>query len=898
MSEHPKDKLARLNKLVSEIPDVSRTEIKSSTNSANDANAIEALKTRKRKAGRPKGSKNKNVGFKKKDLAEMASAARVLWHQKMVTWKLKPEQQCLVDSFKNRTADTLVWVLGRQWGKTINSSTYVMTPKGPVMMVDLEVGDQVIGYNKDGSTSPTNILQKTDNGIEEMYDLVYQKDILATCTDDHIWLTRNNAVKGSTQKRLGDFRGYDQIVRKFVDNPLGDINEPHAYSIGALLGDGCSRQGHNKIHISSNDDKIPNKIAEELGCFVGKNEGNNYTWMLSTVDNFERWNKSARSEKLHCNYYDDWMKDRYAHEKIVDLDVIKTWNRDSQLRLLAGLLDSDGSVTVNSETDRSLVISIGMQAKSVIDAVQYMFYSLFQSRVKIHIDNRAKYKNGPVYTAKCRYNVFTKRALYELDKYIVSPQKKWKPEYADFNERNLKQDYVGVRKENKREEQGWDIFIDNDTNLFLTQDGLVTHNSFSIAAIIIEECLNNPGLRVAYVCPQKAQARSVVEKNFNIILNDCPPELRPKFDVQGSVWKFANGSIIRVAGLDGGHIESLRGQTFDIVIVDEAGFPSAADIEYALESVLYPTMTISDKPLLLLVSTPPKTFDHPFNDYWDKAKENGTLIHKTLYDSWLPKAQVYKIEERYGKETVSFRREYMAERIADASSLVIPEANPAVIEKISYVHERPSHYQTYVSADWGVMDNNVILFGYLDWSKQIVVVEDELILTGSEYDTAKIADAIKAKEQELWGEMSRPFRCCDNNLQIIQDFSNLHQLYFLATAKDNKQAAVNQVRVRISGKQFAINPRCKTLLNHVQNATWDKQRKKFRQAIGHHYDALDALIYMVRNIDFQKSPYPKNHFVEGNFMSPKFERRQRMENQGNMEEFAQSLFTPRRKSRK
>lgn len=534
MSEHPKKTLERLNKLVSDIPDMSPKEsAKSSTESADSVDPVEALKTRKRKPGRPKGSSNGNIGFRKKDQQAMADASKVLWKQKMVTWKLKPEQQCLVDSFKNRTADTLVWVLGRQWGK-----------------------------------------------------------------------------------------------------------------------------------------------------------------------------------------------------------------------------------------------------------------------------------------------------------------------------------------------------------------------SFSIGAILIEECLNNPGLRVAYVCPQKAQARSVVEKNFNIILNDCPTDLRPKFDIQGSVWKFPNGSIIRVAGLDGGHIESLRGQTFDIVVVDEAGFPAAADIEYALESVLYPTMTISDKPLLLLVSTPPKTFDHPFNDYWDKAKESGTLIHKTLYDSWLPKAQVYKIEERYGKESISFRREYMAERIADASSLVIPEATPVIMEQISRTYEKPSHCQYYVSADWGVMDNNVILFGYLDWQKQVVVIQDELNLSGTDFDTAGIADAIKAKEQQLWGEMARPMRFCDNNLQLIQDFAILHDLHFLATAKDKKQAAVNQVRVRMKPDHLAIAPHCKTLLNHVQNATWDKKRKKFRQAVGHHYDALDAFIYMVRNIDFQKSPFPANHFLQGDFISPKYNQNKRNDGIG---DFASIMFTPKKR---
>jgi len=422
--------------------------------------------------------------------------------------------------------------------------------------------------------------------------------------------------------------------------------------------------------------------------------------------------------------------------------------------------------------------------------------------------------------------------------------------------------------------------------------------SVSVGILIIEDCMQNPGLRVAYICPLKSQAESVVQKNFNIILADCPEHLKPRYHSQKGTWTFSNGSIIKVAGIEGGHTDNLRGQTFDKVIIDEAGFPSAEDIEYVIEDVIYPTMTTSDHPLLLLISTPPKTFDHPFNDYWDEARADGSLVHRTLYDSWLDKYKIQSIvdryEKRHGANSISFRREYMGERIADVNSLVVPEATPAIIESITVARQRPDYYKTYVSADWGVMDNNVILFGYLDWVNQEVVIEDELVLTGVDYDTSKIADAIKHKEQELWGEFSRPNRYCDNNLQIIRDLSNLHKLNFLATAKDNKQAAVNQVRTRIAGKAIAINPRCTTLLNHLPNATWDKTRTKFRRAVNHHYDALDALIYFIRNVDFHTNPFPANHFMKGDFISPKYEYNKPQTSIG---KFAEILFSPKRKKR-
>ena len=60
---------------------------------------------------------------------------------------------------------------------------------------------------------------------------------------------------------------YDSISRVFVRPSLGEVKVPEAYAIAALLGDGCSRQGGKKLHISSADDKIPEKLSQILNQF-------------------------------------------------------------------------------------------------------------------------------------------------------------------------------------------------------------------------------------------------------------------------------------------------------------------------------------------------------------------------------------------------------------------------------------------------------------------------------------------------------------------------------------------------------------------------------------------------------------------------------------------------------
>jgi hypothetical protein len=130
-----------------------------------------------------------------------------------------------------------------------------------------------------------------------------------------------------------------------------------------------------------------------------------------------------------------------------------------------------------------------------------------------------------------------------------------------------------------------------------------------------------------------------------------------------------------------------------------------------------------------------------------------------------------------------------------------------------------------------------------------------------------LAHAIKEKEIATWrnpanGEVRKPFiRISDNNPIVLNDLQVLHGLTFLPTAKDNADAGINYLRMLISQKKIIINPRCKHLIMHLKYATWNKSRTDFERDpdTGHHSDFLDALRYLVRNVNFHKNPFPSNY---------------------------------------
>lgn len=805
----------------------------------------------------------------KKPAPSISSAKAELWRRGNLRWKCHHVQKELYDLFyAGEKHSVFTWLLARQSGKCLEKTTLVMTPTGPVEIQHLNVGDTVYGYNEDGSVSPTTILAKEYTGMKRSADLVSHHRVWATASLDHRWAVYNNAIHKIEEKTTSQIQGRKnlKVLRRFVDSPMGSVNEPHAYVIGALLGDGCSKQGVTDIYISSQDELIPKKCAEVLGVKYYSQNEENYTWNLSVEG---KLSKGSKKTVVECNYYNEWCRDRYAHEKITDLEVIKTWNRESCLAFLGGLIDTDGCIQVTGRAKNELKISFCSQSKSVIDTVRWLFLALFQVDLCISVDTRKKYVNGPCYTVYTNNNLFVKRALKQLDPYIITPRKKWKPEYEFFKENNTNADYVGLKVENVRQVECYDIQVANETNLYLLANGLVTHNSVLLSILALEQALRERNSIIKFVTDTKIHAKNIIEPIINQLLEDCPEELKPQLK-SDHVYYCPNGSQIQMAGTDGGHYERLRGQKSALVLVDEAGFCN--DLNYIVNSVLFPTTTHTGGKIVL-ASTPPKESDHEFFAFIDQAQEQGTLVRKTLYDNpLLDKKQIEMIEKQMGgAESEQFRREYLCHLIRDSSSIVFPEFDEVNEKDVVQEWDIPAYYDTYVSMDLGGKDLTAVLFSYYDFFANKVVVQDEIIFDfrKSGNTIKKLTDLILEKEKELWyNSLTQDFikplkRVSDINYIVIGDIAaqSNYQLQFMPAKKDDLASAINNVRHRISGSGLIIDPKCKTTIAHLKSCKWKGTQKATfaRAADGSHFDAAAALIYLLREVNYGRNPYPKNY---------------------------------------
>jgi hypothetical protein len=170
--------------------------------------------------------------------------------------------------------------------------------------------------------------------------------------------------------------------------------------------------------------------------------------------------------------------------------------------------------------------------------------------------------------------------------------------------------------------------------------------------------------------------------------------------------------------------------------------------------------------------------------------------------------------------------------------------------------------------DIGGNDLTVILFGFYDFMSATIVIQDELVFNRKVL-TDEIAFAIQYKELELWWFKAPLLRVADNNnIILLNDLSAKHGLHFTPTMKDDKLAQLNNMRILLKRKKILINPKCRTLISHLRGATWNKQRTSYSKSPDKgHYDALDALLYFVRNVNMNKNPYPENHnFSSSDYM--------------------------------
>lgn len=392
--------------------------------------------------------------------------------------------------------------------------------------------------------------------------------------------------------------------------------------------------------------------------------------------------------------------------------------------------------------------------------------------------------------------------------------------------------------------------------------------TYFAAVKAIELALQKPGCKIRYATAFETDLLEFAIPAFESVLFTCPRHLRPRYFAHKKKFVFANGSEIKLIGLDR-KPNGLRGNTIDFIILDEAGFINRLD--YLHTSVIVPLTTHRPNAKILVISTPPESPDHPFWDFVDRAKfDNAYCEFDIDSNPLLTHHDVERIErEMGGRHTTAFQREYLCRKLVEASRAIVGEWDPKY-EREPTFDEYFKFYQKCEGLDIGVQrDFTVDIFGHYDFLRATLFLYDETWMMGPDMTTEKLAAAVKAKELELWGHTVQAgdapkveLRVSDNSHPLLNnDLSQLHGLNFIATDKEKLHEMVNLVKIWVKQGRIVVSPKCKQLIGCLRGGIWDEKRKEFDHSkVYGHYDALAALVYLVRNIDESYNPIPEVPF--------------------------------------
>lgn len=388
----------------------------------------------------------------------------------------------------------------------------------------------------------------------------------------------------------------------------------------------------------------------------------------------------------------------------------------------------------------------------------------------------------------------------------------------------------------------------------------VIHSSRRIGKtfeLVVLSCMTayaKSNAHVRYASVTQKAVKKMVHPIFKEIFVKVKKQYRPEWNHNEGAYMFPTESMVHVAGVNNGHADDLRGTAADLCVVDEAAFID--DLSYLVDSVLVPQL-LTTNGSLIMASSSPVSPAHEFCEYIHEAKLTGHYSNFTIHDSGYSQETIDEFcKEAGGVNSTTWRREYLNEIIVDDDYAIIPESKNLIV--VNAFPHASKFYHKYDSMDIGVKDLTVVLFGHYDFKRAKICIEREFIINGPQMTTPVVADNVKRIEAELWGGLEPYRRISDNNnLLLLQDLGFLHNCHFIPTSKDSLEAMVNEVRIWVGSGRVEIHESCQLLIESIKFGYWNEQRSDFgRSKTLGHFDALAALMYLIRNVDVTTNPVP------------------------------------------
>ena len=435
----------------------------------------------------------------------------------------------------------------------------ILTPNGWITMGDVKIGTEL--YAPFGGKS--FVTQIFPQGVKEVYELETLDGRKTLCGLEHLWnIVSNRQITKYNKDKINrwDTVKTEEIIKRLdegkkiylpIAEPQDCEDKPFKidpYILGVILGDGCltgNIKNSTCLKISNNEPDIIEKIAKKLNTHYKLHGNKSYTNIV-----YSDWiNKEI--VKLGINVY--------SHEKFIPKQYF-FGSKNQRLELLKGLMDSDGSISERNS------FSFSTSAPQLKDDFVHLCRSLGYNATLV-VDKRTTYKSGSCWKITVRTNDIVFSSKKNLSR--------WKHNYEKYqkgNKRCRKNSFLRVKSVTKVGEYPCQcIMVTDKNNLYVTDDYLVTHNSFA-ALLSIAEYLKIPEFRAVFIRKNLAEVKVAgglydEAKKLYGNFSDSKGSDSPRITFPSGAWiDFTHANDERESQF----LERVKGWQYDYVYLDEA----------------------------------------------------------------------------------------------------------------------------------------------------------------------------------------------------------------------------------------------------------------------------------------------------------------------------------------
>lgn len=614
------------------------------------------------------------------------------------------------------TARRKVFRIGRQAGKCLPSGTLIQMADGTQKPIELISDGDLVASVTDEYKSVVNPAFRACNGEKDVLKIELMDGREIEATYNHPFLSRQRVGRETTGNRRAIFNDEWKPSEELTENDylavpkntrlvISSDNLPdHAMTVlGCLIADG-NITGNN-CRFSNGNLKILNHFKsaiEKYDCSLKQYECDN-----SIVDYHVIGQGSGKRHKIK-----DWLRNLKlqgldSHNKFIP-DFVMRENNQNIKELLRCMFGCDGWAVVCSDDSVEIgysTVSEKLASQIVSLLARFGVYTTVSHKTvklnekKFHSRQLTITRKESIANFRNKIGILGKEENVEKV-YKISQAKN--PSYKTEAYEDDDVAFIKIRSiRHVGKKMTWDLTVP-ETHNFIANN-IITHNTESLVISILYNMFTKPdvpsseGFKVVIITPYQTQIDLIFTRLLQLINGSKVMSNAVKRNIKAPTYtlELHNGSVVRgfTAGTkSGGNAESVRGQTAQMLVFDEADYLSSGDVDAALSIITnYPNATV------WMSSTPSgkrerfyetcfskryKEFHYPSyaNPLWNEELE------ETFREQLTEIGYVHEIEGGFGEQEQGvFQNQYIQTAKAD----------------YKYGEMAPHHEWTYtIGVDW------------------------------------------------------------------------------------------------------------------------------------------------------------------------------------------------------